>query len=184
MQNKNPQIVAVPLTKQITAAVIGNALEWYDFIVYGFLTVIISRLFFPAHSEYASLLLTTAPAATSSGARTAPRQGRDSSATSDRGPAAHSHLFASARRTSSRTSAGSCSSAPTTAPTDLSSGARTAPRGGRGSSATSGRAAAAQVPISSQASAGRSSSAPTTAPTDLSSGARTAPRRGRGSSVT
>lgn len=46
--------------KQIAAAVIGNALEWYDFVVYGFLTVIISRLFFPADSEYASLLLTMA----------------------------------------------------------------------------------------------------------------------------
>ena len=44
--------------RQIIAAVIGNALEWYDFVVYGFLTVIISRLFFPADSEYASLLLT------------------------------------------------------------------------------------------------------------------------------
>lgn len=60
MQNENPWSVTVPRTKQIAAAVIGNALEWYDFVVYGFLTVIISRLFFPAHSEYASLLLTTA----------------------------------------------------------------------------------------------------------------------------
>jgi len=45
---------------QIAAAVIGNALEWYDFIIFGFLTPVISRLFFPANSEYASLLLTTA----------------------------------------------------------------------------------------------------------------------------
>ena len=44
--------------RQIVAAVIGNALEWYDFVVYGFMTVIISRLFFPTDSEYASLLLT------------------------------------------------------------------------------------------------------------------------------
>ncbi len=43
-------------TRQIVAAVIGNALEWYDFVVYGFLTVIISRLFFPADSDYTSLL--------------------------------------------------------------------------------------------------------------------------------
>jgi MFS family permease len=50
---------AVP-TRQILAAVIGNALEWYDFVVYGFLTVIISRLFFPTDSEYASLLLAMA----------------------------------------------------------------------------------------------------------------------------
>jgi MFS family permease len=49
-----------PRTRQIVAAVIGNALEWYDFVVFGFLTVIISRLFFPAESELASLLLTMA----------------------------------------------------------------------------------------------------------------------------
>jgi MFS family permease len=49
-----------PKPLQVAAAVIGNALEWYDFIIFGFLTVIISRLFFPAESQYASLLLTTA----------------------------------------------------------------------------------------------------------------------------
>jgi MFS transporter, MHS family, proline/betaine transporter len=49
-----------PKPLQVAAAVIGNALEWYDFIVFGFFTVIISRLFFPAESQYASLLLTTA----------------------------------------------------------------------------------------------------------------------------
>jgi MHS family proline/betaine transporter-like MFS transporter len=54
----NPQITPKPL--QIAAAVIGNALEWYDFIVFGFFTVIIARLFFPGESQYASLLLTTA----------------------------------------------------------------------------------------------------------------------------
>ena len=46
--------------RQLTAAVIGNVLEWYDFIVFGLLTVVISRLFFPTDSQYASLLLTTA----------------------------------------------------------------------------------------------------------------------------
>ena len=51
---------STPRTRQIVAAVIGNALEWYDFVVYGFMTVIISRLFFPAESEYASLLLAMA----------------------------------------------------------------------------------------------------------------------------
>src|SRR5262249_4645948 len=49
-----------PKPFQIAAAVIGNALEWYDFIVFGFFTVIIARLFFPADSQYGSLLLTTA----------------------------------------------------------------------------------------------------------------------------
>jgi MFS transporter, MHS family, proline/betaine transporter len=52
------QIASKPL--QIAAAVIGNALEWYDFIVFGFFTVVIARLFFPSDSQYASLLLTTA----------------------------------------------------------------------------------------------------------------------------
>ncbi|MGA6968734.1 MAG: MFS transporter [Xanthobacteraceae bacterium] len=52
------QITPKPL--QIAAAVIGNALEWYDFIVFGFFTVIIARLFFPSDSQYTSLLLTTA----------------------------------------------------------------------------------------------------------------------------
>jgi MHS family proline/betaine transporter-like MFS transporter len=51
---------STPKALQIAAAVIGNALEWYDFIVFGFLTVVISRLFFPADTQYASLLLTTA----------------------------------------------------------------------------------------------------------------------------
>ena len=46
--------------KQVIAAVIGNALEWYDFVVFGFLTVIISRLFFPEDSEFLALLKTTA----------------------------------------------------------------------------------------------------------------------------
>jgi MFS transporter, MHS family, proline/betaine transporter len=49
-----------PKPLQITAAVIGNALEWYDFIVFGFFALIISKLFFPADSQYASLLYTTA----------------------------------------------------------------------------------------------------------------------------
>jgi MFS family permease len=49
-----------PKPLQVAAAVIGNALEWYDFIVFGFFAVIIARLFFPAESQYASLLLTTA----------------------------------------------------------------------------------------------------------------------------
>ncbi|KRV73662.1 MFS transporter [Pseudomonas citronellolis] len=51
---------AVSRNHQVTAAVIGNALEWYDFIVYGFLSSLIARLFFPAESAYASLLMALA----------------------------------------------------------------------------------------------------------------------------
>ena len=38
----------VSTATQVTATVIGNALEWYDFTVYGTLAVTISGLFFPA----------------------------------------------------------------------------------------------------------------------------------------
>lgn len=47
-------------TRAVVAAVIGNALEWYDFTVFGFLTVVIAQLFFPAGNDYAALLLATA----------------------------------------------------------------------------------------------------------------------------
>jgi MHS family proline/betaine transporter-like MFS transporter len=47
-------------TRAVAAAVIGNALEWYDFTVFGLMTVVIAELFFPASSDYSSLLLTTA----------------------------------------------------------------------------------------------------------------------------
>ena len=46
--------------KQVVAAVLGNALEWYDFVVFGMLTVIIADLFFPGDDPYVSLLKTTA----------------------------------------------------------------------------------------------------------------------------
>lgn len=55
-----PSTPFAPKPLQIAAAVIGNALEWCDFIVFGFFAVIIARLFFPTESQYASLLLTTA----------------------------------------------------------------------------------------------------------------------------
>jgi MHS family proline/betaine transporter-like MFS transporter len=43
--------------RAVAAASIGNAFEWFDFIIYGFFAVMIARLFFPAGSETASLLL-------------------------------------------------------------------------------------------------------------------------------
>ncbi len=50
-----------PLTKKtIAAIVIGNALEWYDFIVYSFMTVFIANLFFPTINPINSILLATA----------------------------------------------------------------------------------------------------------------------------
>jgi MHS family proline/betaine transporter-like MFS transporter len=46
--------------KAMVAAVIGNTLEWYDFVVYAFLAGTIAKLFFPAGNDTASLLLTLA----------------------------------------------------------------------------------------------------------------------------
>ena len=46
--------------KQVAAAVLGNALEWYDFVVFGMLSVIIADLFFPGDDAYIRLLKTTA----------------------------------------------------------------------------------------------------------------------------
>ena len=42
--------------RTVLAATIGNALEWYDFAVYGFLAPILGKLFFPADDAFASLL--------------------------------------------------------------------------------------------------------------------------------
>lgn len=39
------------------AVVIGNALEWYEIVVYGYLAAVIARLFFPSHDAGASLLV-------------------------------------------------------------------------------------------------------------------------------
>ena len=44
----------------VISATIGNALEWFDIIVFGFLAITISKLFFPAKDELTSLLMTVA----------------------------------------------------------------------------------------------------------------------------
>jgi MFS family permease len=46
--------------RQVAAAVAGNALEFYDFTAYAFFAVQIGRSFFPAHTPFASLMLTLA----------------------------------------------------------------------------------------------------------------------------
>ena len=44
--------------RAVSAAVIGNVLEWYDFSVYAFVAVIIARKFFPSDNEVSALLAT------------------------------------------------------------------------------------------------------------------------------
>lgn len=42
----------------IVAATIGNVLEWFDFVVYGFFAVTLAEVFFPAANQTVSLLVT------------------------------------------------------------------------------------------------------------------------------
>jgi MFS transporter, MHS family, proline/betaine transporter len=46
------------LSGVIVAATIGNVLEWFDFLVYGFFAVYLAEVFFPAHDPTVSLLIT------------------------------------------------------------------------------------------------------------------------------
>lgn len=49
---------AVPIsTRNVAAAVVGNWLEFYDFIVYTFFTLQIGDAFFPTHSDFGRLML-------------------------------------------------------------------------------------------------------------------------------
>src|SRR6266516_4583144 len=53
----------VPVTpsdsrKAVSAAVVGNVLEWYDFAVYAFVAGILAKKFFPQGDEVVALLST------------------------------------------------------------------------------------------------------------------------------
>ncbi|MBV9863043.1 MAG: MFS transporter [Alphaproteobacteria bacterium] len=50
----------VPVYRVIVAAAIGNALEWFDFLIYGYFAVTIAQLFFPTGNPTLSLLITLA----------------------------------------------------------------------------------------------------------------------------
>jgi MFS transporter, MHS family, proline/betaine transporter len=43
--------------RAVAAASIGNALEWFDFVIYGYFAATIAKLFFPSSSEGESLLI-------------------------------------------------------------------------------------------------------------------------------
>src|SRR5262252_9909123 len=45
-------------TRLIIASSVGNALEFYEILVYGYFAVTISKVFFPAANEAVSLLVT------------------------------------------------------------------------------------------------------------------------------
>jgi MFS transporter, MHS family, proline/betaine transporter len=46
------------MRKVVIASMIGNGLEWYDYALYAYSTLIISKLFFPAGNETAHLIAT------------------------------------------------------------------------------------------------------------------------------
>lgn len=46
--------------RAITATILGNGFEWFDFMVYGFFAITIGQLFFPTGNELTSLLLSVA----------------------------------------------------------------------------------------------------------------------------
>src|SRR5499427_1348008 len=57
------KLAAVPssppsMRRMIVAATIGNVLEWFDFVVYGFFAVTIAEVFFPSGNPTVSLLIT------------------------------------------------------------------------------------------------------------------------------
>ncbi|MFI0773306.1 MFS transporter [Streptomyces sp. NPDC021212] len=54
----SPPEAPVNVRRVIVAASIGNALEWFDILVYGFFATTISNQFFPTADETVSLLLT------------------------------------------------------------------------------------------------------------------------------
>jgi len=58
--SKKEGLSAPELRKSIAASVIGNGLEWYDFLLYGFFSPIIANVFFPSDNRLLSFMLTAA----------------------------------------------------------------------------------------------------------------------------
>ena len=48
--------MAADVRRAVTGASIGNAVEWFDFAIYGFLATFIAANFFPSGNETAALL--------------------------------------------------------------------------------------------------------------------------------
>lgn len=46
--------------RAVIASIIGNGLEWYDFVLYGFFAAAISNAFFPSENHFLSLMLSLA----------------------------------------------------------------------------------------------------------------------------
>lgn len=46
------------LTKTFLAGALGNTIEWYDFAIYGYFTLVFSKLFFPHEDQFVSIIST------------------------------------------------------------------------------------------------------------------------------
>ena len=55
-----PAARTAPLARHVAAVVMGNGLEFYDFLTYAYFAVYIGRTFFPSHNAGSSLLLSLA----------------------------------------------------------------------------------------------------------------------------
>lgn len=64
IQGAQPRSPAM-IRRAVISSVIGNGLEWYDFLVYGFFATIIAQVFFPTSDPLVSTLLTAATFAVS-----------------------------------------------------------------------------------------------------------------------
>ena len=43
-------------TRLVISCIIGNAVEWYDFIIYGYFAPLLGQIFFPASNKYSQLM--------------------------------------------------------------------------------------------------------------------------------
>jgi MHS family proline/betaine transporter-like MFS transporter len=55
--NAYPDVANAAPWREICAASIGNALEFYDLLIYGYFAIVIGQTFFPSHDAKTSLLL-------------------------------------------------------------------------------------------------------------------------------
>jgi len=44
-------------TRAVVATAIGNALEWFDFVIFGFMAPTMAKVFFPSADDSVALLL-------------------------------------------------------------------------------------------------------------------------------
>ena len=49
------------LKRAVSAAALGNAMEWFDFGVYAYITTTIAQVFFPPGNDALNILFTSAP---------------------------------------------------------------------------------------------------------------------------